>query len=80
MKFKGKVKEPNRVKENVWDPKASRVIAVIENGVYETGSEDVIQKLKSLGYEEYVEPEAEVIEKDQSAPMTRPRKKKTEKE
>jgi signal recognition particle subunit SEC65 len=51
MKFKGKSSEPNRVKENVWNPKTNKVVAIIENGIYETENEDIIEQLKELNYE-----------------------------
>ena len=51
MKFKGKVAEPDRVTEQVWDPKTGSVIAEIKDGVFETEKPEVIASLKSLGYE-----------------------------
>jgi hypothetical protein len=73
MKFKGKAAEPNRVKENVWHPGEGRIIAVIENGIYETDNEDTIQQLKELGYDEYIEVVEKQIEKPDDTPMTRKR-------
>jgi len=64
MKFKGKSIEPNRVKENVWNPKTNKIIAVIENGIYETESEDIIEQLKELNYE-IIEEQPEKIEEPQ---------------
>jgi hypothetical protein len=76
MRFKGKAIEPGRVKENVWYPKTSKVIAIIENGVFETADETVIDQLKELGYE-IIQDEAPVIKEEKTdTPMATKRKGK----
>jgi hypothetical protein len=59
MIFKGKVAEPDRVTEHVYDPTTERVIAEIKGGVFETEDTKVIDRLKALGYESIDEPSRE---------------------
>ena len=69
MKFKGKSAEPERIKENVWSPKDNKIIAVIEDGIFETTDENLIQQLTGLGYEIFEDMPVKVVEKKNDTPL-----------
>jgi hypothetical protein len=73
MKFKGKSTEPERTKENVWSPKENKIIAVIEDGFFETTDEDLIQQLTELGYEQFADIPIKVAEEKNDTPLARKR-------